>query len=444
MIFRQCAKQLTPVDLFSRLLNHKDCFLLESASGPSHSARYSFLGACPSEKVESSGEDLKYGGRKRRERIDHFLHENMESRKESASIPYPYTGGFVGYFCYDIIRQFEKIPRRHAPSVFPDAELGLFTDGFIFDHSTSRCYYFSWEDDREREMVACDPVFEASDFSTIRSMPDREHYMDDVERARQYIIDGDIFQVVLSRRLEVEGMSGLLPFYSELRRINPSPYMYFVRFGERAVIGASPETLVSVAGRKVVTYPIAGTRPAVRDAAENDRLREELLHDKKELAEHNMLVDLARNDIGRVSEFGSVTVPEYMKVERYSHVQHIVSKVEGVLQKEKDPVDALFSVFPAGTVSGAPKIRAMEIIDELEHFSRGPYAGAVGYYSFNGCLDSAISIRTLFCSGHTAFLQAGGGIVYDSRPESEYVETENKMRALLTVFGKEENETFAD
>jgi len=256
-----------------------------------------------------------------------------------------------------------------------------------------------------------------------------------VNKAKQYIIDGDIFQVVLSRRIRLGEVRGLLPFYASLRKINPSPYMYFVNFGERTVIGSSPETLVRVSGRKVITYPIAGTRPVTGDRKKDALLRMELLSDEKERAEHNMLVDLARNDIGRVSKFGTVRVPEYMKVDRYSHVQHIVSSVEGTLSKERDALDALFSIFPAGTVSGAPKIRAMEIIEELEPFRRGPYAGAVGYYSFNGSLDSAIAIRTLFRNGQDAFLQAGCGIVYDSRPQMEFEETENKLKALMTAFG---------
>ncbi|MDH2906177.1 MAG: anthranilate synthase component I family protein [Methanomassiliicoccales archaeon] len=438
LLFRQSLSRLKPLELLPRIMSaSEDCFLLESATGPAHSARYSFLGASPSVKAVCNGDTVSFDGRKRKQRIDRFLEEEMAQRKMRRRIPFPYTGGFVGYFSYDVIRSFEKLPDKHSPSSFPDAELGLFEDGFIYDNLEEKLFYFSTGDDRERELIGNDAVHEDVSYGSMSSHPQKSRYLDAVDRAKEYIVDGDIFQVVLSRRRVVDGMKGMISFYRRLKAVNPSPYMYFVKFGDRTVIGSSPETLVRVEGRKIVTYPIAGTRPASKDKKENDRLRTELLNDEKEKAEHNMLVDLARNDVGRVSDFGTVRVPEYMNVERYSHVQHIVSRVEGRLSSSKTPVDALFSIFPAGTVSGAPKIRAMEIIEELEPFRRGPYAGAVGYYSFNGYLDSAISIRTLFCERDRAFLQAGGGIVYDSDPEKEFTETENKMGALLSVYGRD-------
>ncbi len=437
MIFRESISHDNPVGLFSRLLSSgSDCFLLESASGPSRSARFSFIGAAPSEKAVYSGGSIRFDGSRRKERIDSFLKGNMKIRRPSVSMPFPYIGGFVGYFSYDTVRHFEKLPDRHHESSFPDAELGLFTDGFIFDHLNGQCFYFSWDDDRERELLSCDMLEEEMVRTRLEPLQSKSSYLDAVEKAKEYIIDGDIFQVVLSRRVSLKGTRGMLPFYTALKALNPSPYMYYVKFGEREVIGSSPETLVSVTGRKVVTYPIAGTRPVTGKEDVDASLERELLNDEKERAEHNMLVDLARNDVGRVSRFGSVSVPEYMTVQKYSHVQHIVSRVEGTLDRGKDAVDALFSIFPAGTVSGAPKIRAMEIIEELESMRRGPYAGAVGYYSFNGSLDSAISIRTLFRNAGNAFLQAGGGIVYDSVPEREFDETESKLGALLTVFGE--------
>jgi anthranilate synthase component 1 len=436
VLFRECRKRTEPLELFSRLLSsHSECFLLESATGPAHSARYSLLGASPVSRATYRNGRITFEGRTERQRIDSFLKEHIRSDRKIGNFAHPYLGGFVGYFSYDTVRSFEKLPDIHAESVFPDAELGLFEDGFIYDHRGNRLFYFSHIDDREREMVNADGTDEVMDFGKITAQPSKEEYLRSVEKAREHIIDGDIFQVVLSRRMSVDRMSGYLRFYESLRKINPSPYMYFVKFGNRTVIGSSPETLVRVNGKRVTTYPIAGTRPASPSRRENERLRKQLLASEKEKAEHNMLVDLARNDVGRVCRFGTVSVPEYMKVEKYSHVQHIVSRVEGLLAKDKTPVDAFFSVFPAGTVSGAPKIRAMEIIEELEKFRRGPYAGAVGYYSHTGCLDSAISIRTLFCSGRKAFLQAGGGIVYDSVPEMEYRETENKMGALMSVYG---------
>ncbi len=435
MQFRESSSRLKPLELLSRIMSASDdCFLLESATGPSHSARYSFLGASPSAMAVCTGDTISFDGRRRKQRVDAFLEEEMALRRARKRIPFPYAGGFVGYFSYDIIRSFEKLPDAHGPSPFPDAELGLFDDGFIYDNLEEKLFYFSYGDDREKELIGGDPADEEVSCGKISARPQKSGYLDSVGRAKEYIIDGDIFQVVLSRRLVVSRMRGALSFYRRLKEVNPSPYMYFVKFGDRTVIGSSPETLVRVEGRRVVTYPIAGTRPVSRNRVENDRLRAELLGDEKEKAEHNMLVDLARNDVGRVSDFGTVRVPEYMNVERYSHVQHIVSRVEGRLSRSRTPADALFSVFPAGTVSGAPKIRAMEIIEELEPFRRGPYAGAVGYYSYNRCLDSAISIRTLFCDRDKAFLQAGGGIVYDSDPEREFTETENKMGALLSVY----------
>ena len=436
LLFRESPSKLSPLELLPRIMSASDdCFLLESATGPSHSARYSFLGASPSAKAVCRGDTISFDGGRRKQRIDEFLREEMALRKTRKRIPFPYAGGFVGYFSYDIIRSFEKLPDMHEPSSFPDAELGLFEDGFIYDNLEEKLFYFSTGDDRERELIGDHAEEEDVSYSSISAHPGKDAYLNAVDRAREYIVDGDIFQVVLSRRLVVERMKGMISFYRRLKEVNPSPYMYFVKFGDRTVIGSSPETLVRVESRKVVTYPIAGTRPVSANRKENNRLRTELLNNEKEKAEHNMLVDLARNDVGRVSDFGTVHVPEYMNVERYSHVQHIVSRVEGRLSRSRTPVDALFSIFPAGTVSGAPKIRAMEIIEELEPFRRGPYAGAVGYYSFNGCLDSAIAIRTLFCDRDRAFLQAGGGIVYDSDPEKEFAETENKMGALLSVYG---------
>ncbi len=437
MLFRECERRTEPLELFSRLLSsNSECFLLESATGPAHSARYSLLGASPVSRATYRNGHITFDGRTAKQRIDHFLNEHIGNGHVPGNFAHPYLGGFVGYFSYDTIRSFEKLPDIHAESAFPDAELGLFEDGFIYDHRKNRLFYFSHGDDRERDLANADEIDDAMDFGKIIAQPSKEEYLLSVEKAKEYIIDGDIFQVVLSRRMSVDKMSGYLHFYESLRNINPSPYMYYVKFGDRIVIGSSPETLVRVKGKVVTTYPIAGTRPTSPSRKENDRLRRQLLASEKEKAEHNMLVDLARNDVGRVCRFGTVSVPEYMKVEKYSHVQHIVSRVEGILTKGRTPVDALFSIFPAGTVSGAPKIRAMEIIEELEKFRRGPYAGAVGYYSFTGCLDSAISIRTLFCNGRKAFLQAGGGIVYDSVPEMEYQETENKMGALMSVYGR--------
>jgi anthranilate synthase component 1 len=259
----------------------------------------------------------------------------------------------------------------------------------------------------------------------------KKYFEQAVEKAKDYVACGDIFQVVLSKRYEFRVKGNLTAFYRSLREINPSPYMYFFKAGDRQIVGSSPEMLVRVDDRRVETFPIAGTRPCVMENSENRRLAKELLADPKERAEHVMLVDLARNDVGKISKFGSVRVPEFMKVHRYSHVQHIVSQVIGDLKEDCECYDALRAVFPAGTVSGAPKVRAMEIIEELEPSRRGPYAGAVGYFSYNGNTDFAITIRTLFADKDKAYIQAGAGIVADSVPEKEWFETEQKAGALM-------------
>jgi len=259
----------------------------------------------------------------------------------------------------------------------------------------------------------------------------KEHFEKSVEKAKEYVRQGDIFQVVLSKRYDFHIQGDLIGFYRSLRAINPSPYMYFFKAGDRQIVGSSPEMLVRVEKRVVETFPIAGTRPIVKTPAENKRLAQDLLADPKERAEHVMLVDLARNDVGKVAAYGSVHVPEFMQVHGYSHVQHIVSRVVGNLREDSDSYDAFRAVFPAGTVSGAPKPRAMEIIDELEPARRGPYAGAVGYFSNNGNADFAITIRTLFADKNNAHIQAGAGIVADSVPEREWVETDNKAQALM-------------
>ncbi|MGI0005585.1 MAG: anthranilate synthase component I family protein, partial [Nitrososphaera sp.] len=252
----------------------------------------------------------------------------------------------------------------------------------------------------------------------------------------RYVYDGDVFQVVLAKSMKFDVKGDLLRFYEALREVNPSPYMYLLKSGKRCIIGSSPEMLVRVTDDYVETFPIAGTRPIMADEDKNEEMRQDLLKDEKELAEHTMLVDLARNDIGRVCEFGTVKVDELMTVKRFSHVQHIVSHVTGRLKKSYDSYDALRAVFPAGTVSGAPKVRAMEVIDELEPDLRGPYAGALGYFSFNGSCDFAITIRSLFVDGSKAYVQSGAGIVMDSAPEKEWEETGHKANAIISALRK--------
>ncbi|MCD6591534.1 MAG: anthranilate synthase component I family protein, partial [Thaumarchaeota archaeon] len=268
-------------------------------------------------------------------------------------------------------------------------------------------------------------------YSDPRSNMDESSFIEIVEAGKEHIGRGDVFQVVLSRRLEFEISGDLLPFYIELRRLNPSPYMYYLKLGDDEIVGSSPEMLVRVEGDRAITFPIAGTRPREPDPIHEARSDRELLMNEKERAEHVMLVDLARNDLGKIAEYGSVEVKEFMKLVKYSHVKHLVSRVEARLRSQYDMFDAFKAVFPAGTVSGAPKPRAMEIIEELEPVRRGPYAGAVGYFSLNGCCDFAITIRTLVRRRGWAAVQAGAGIVWDSIPEREWLETQHKMMALL-------------
>ncbi len=317
---------------------------------------------------------------------------------------------------------------------FPDAELGIFDDGIIFDHRQNSAYYYYTNENRLPEVEALMKYpadVESLSYTQPKVNVKKERFEKAVEKAKNYVTAGDIFQVVLSKRYDFRIQGDLVAFYRSLRKINPSPYMYFLKNGERQIVGSSPEMLVRVDNRKVETFPIAGTRPCTEKPAENRRLARELLADPKERAEHVMLVDLARNDVGKVSKFGSVHVPEFMTVHSYSHVQHIVSQVAGDLEDGLESYDALRAVFPAGTVSGAPKVRAMEIIDELEPTQRGPYAGAVGYFSYNGNADFAITIRTLFADKDKAHIQVGAGIVADSVPEREWFETDHKAEALM-------------
>lgn len=346
-----------------------------------------------------------------------------------------FVGGAVGYFSYDAVRYWERLPDIAVDdSKFPDVEVGVYDDGIIFDHRKKQAFYYYLNENRLADVSRL--IKEPNDFETLsykqpKVNVTKEYFEKAVENAKEYVASGDILQVVLSKRYEFRIRGDLIDFYRSLRRINPSPYMYFLKAGNRQIVGSSPEMLVRVDNGIVETFPIAGTRPCVENRNENRRLAKELLSDPKERAEHVMLVDLARNDIGKISKFGSVSVPEFMRVHRYSHVQHIVSRVLGNLREGCDCYDALRAVFPAGTVSGAPKVRAMEIIEELEPTRRGPYAGAVGYFSYNGNADFAIAIRTLVANKDKAYIQVGVGMVADSVPEREWFETEHKAKVLM-------------
>lgn len=413
------------------------CYLLESIIGPEKLTEYSFIGSEPLavlrvKKGRAELEDRTNGHR-------HFF--DVSNPLDPIKILLPklrlperprFLGGFIGYVSYDCIRYWERIPDNGSSSLgLPDLEFGLFADGFVFDHKLGKAYYYSFIEDRSRYFLSLRNDAYTFSYSDPRSNIGKDGFEEMVRAVKEYIVNGDVFQVVLSRRYEFEVKGEPMGFYEGLRLINPSPYMYYLKFGKNRIIGSSPEMLVRVEGKKAETYPIAGTRPLTNDKLENERLTKELLNDAKERAEHVMLVDLARNDLGRVCRFGTVRVPEFMTVNRYSHVQHIVSRVVGELEEGHDRFDALRAMFPAGTVSGAPKVRAMEIIEELEPCKREVYAGGVGYFSFNGNADFAITIRTLVSSGSRAFIQVGAGIVSDSIPENEWYETEHKAKALL-------------
>ncbi len=439
MLLRELAIPFAPTETFARLFAaHGDGFLLESAEGPERLARYSILGLDPVGKVAFVDGKLQTTGaldapRDGEAPLDYL--RRLLAQHPTTDQGYRYLGGLVGHVGYEFTQRLERLePRASGP--FPELEFGLYLDGLVFDHLTRRTVYFSHGKDRSAELA--DAAKRAVDlapprFGAPRVNVDSPRFEKMVEQAKAHVHEGDAFQVVLSRRFDLDAQGDLLPYYEALKRANPSPYMYYLKSGERRLVGASPEMLVRVDGGRVETFPIAGTRPMGRNPTETERLAAELLADPKEAAEHAMLVDLARNDVGRVAEYGTVKVSESRKIERFSHVQHIVSKVEGRLRPGRGALDAFAALFPAGTVSGAPKVRAMEIIRDLEADARGPYAGAVGYFSFNGNADAAICIRTLASSGRRASVQAGAGVVHDSIPEAEARETEAKARGLLSV-----------
>jgi anthranilate synthase component 1 len=418
--------------------------MLESIEGPKKLTQYSFIGFDPALTINIKNREAitcsETTGEEDREKVTeplgiiektirNQLGFNARAREQR------FVGGAVGYISYDAVRYWEKLPESSFDDQkFPEVEVGIYDDGVIFDHRNKQAFYYYLKENRLSDidkLLQKPDNYEALSHKRLKVNISKERFERAVERAKEYVTAGDAFQVVLSKRYDFQIIGDLIGFYRNLRRINPSPYMYFLKSGENQIIGSSPEMLVRVENRVVETFPIAGTRPHVKNTIENRRLTEELLADPKERAEHVMLVDLGRNDIGKVSKFGSVHLPEFMKVHQYSHVQHIVSRVVGNLKDEHNSYDALRAVFPAGTVSGAPKVRAMEIIEELEPTRRGPYAGAVGYFSYNGNADFAITIRTLVSNGDRAHIQVGAGIVADSDPEKEWFETEHKAMALI-------------
>ncbi|MFC2075647.1 anthranilate synthase component I [candidate division KSB1 bacterium] len=451
---------LTPVAAFLKIGADSDyAFLLESIEGGEHIARYTFLGADPYLVVTCAEDEAVLYRPAIDEKetvpgnpIDVLRREINRYHAEPIPDLPRFTGGAVGYVSYDTVRLVEKLPGNEVDPL--DTPLGtfMFYDTFlVFDHLKHRILIVSgaFVDDparvdgpyraaRERikhlksRLAAplVQPSYEPVKAPEVRSNFSREDFENSVRRAKDYITAGDIFQVVLSQRFQVDPAPDPFLTYRALRMVNPSPYLYYLSMGDIHIIGSSPEMLVRVEGDTLENRPIAGTRPRGSDEEADARLEADLRTDEKEKAEHLMLVDLGRNDVGRVSRAGTVKVASFMEVEKYSHVMHLVSAVEGRLREGMDSFDALLSCFPAGTVSGAPKVRAMEIIDELEPHKRGIYAGAVGYHDFSGNLDSCITIRTIVVKDGVASVQVGAGIVADSDPASEYDETVSKGRGM--------------
>ena len=474
----------TPVSAFLRAAwPERECFLLESVEGGEQVGRYTFIGLRPFKRIVARGRNVTITEGRKTTRLEddifHVLRQALSGHKPARlpGLP-PFTAGAVGFFSYDAVRQIERLPVLAADELgVPDACLLFFNEVLAFDHVRKQIWLVETADvtktppaqayerairrlDKlERTLTRALPAIKRPKSSgklKVRHRTAKKSYLAAVEKTKAYIAAGDVFQTVLSQRFDVEPEVDTFQVYRALRAVNPSPYMFFLRFAPDGPLGAaesakslskkskvptapppielagsSPELLVRVNKNRVEYRPIAGTRPRGANEKEDQRLADEMMHDEKERAEHVMLVDLGRNDVGRVSEFGSVKVDRLMFVERYSHVMHIVSTIEGQLRPDLTAVDALRACFPAGTLSGAPKVRAMEIIEELEPSRRGTYGGAVLYADFSGNLDSCIAIRSLLAIGGKGYVQAGAGIVADSVPELEHQESLNKAQAVI-------------
>lgn len=461
----------TPVSVYLKLTQGgQSAFLLESVEGGEQVGRYSFIGVNPRGLItvkdgvmtrtidgETVSRDLNDG-----EDPLHVIKAEID-RYTPVQIPgLPrFVGGAVGYLSYDVVRYFERIPETAKDELdVPEAAFMLPDTLIIFDHVKHQLIvladaYNTGDPDAayndairriDKIVVSLGNPLPNISFSgqssdvPLKSNVEQSVYEDNVRKAKEYIKDGDAFQIVLSQRFSRETTASPLMIYRALRALNPSPYMFLLQFSEDfTLVGASPEMMVRFEDGIASNRPIAGTRPRGNDEDEDNALSEELLADPKERAEHVMLVDLGRNDLGRVCDYGTVKVPEMMTIERYSHVMHIVSHVEGNLRKDLDAFDLIRATFPAGTLSGAPKVRAMEIIEELEGVRRGPYGGAVGYFSYDGSMDTCITIRAMLMKGNTVYVQAGAGIVADSDPTKEHIECHNKARAVTEAIRYAEN-----
>ncbi|MFN2609386.1 MAG: anthranilate synthase component I [Actinomycetota bacterium] len=445
----------TPVSAFMKVAGKNPAFLLESVEGGERWGRYSFIGLDPLLTMTSNDGKVEFEGKagfdpSGLDPLEAFRRLLQAFRTPGLGSDIPFFAGAVGYLGYDVVRYLEALPNGARDDVgAPEVLMMVAGRVLVFDHLRQRMTIvtnIAAEDDYEEALSATDETIASltrplsyeplrpAAVETVELPPStmtKERFHDAVKKAKEYIISGDIFQVVLSHRFSTETKTDEFDVYRVLRLINPSPYMFFIRHPDVTVLGSSPEPLVRVHGRHIVQRPIAGTKPRGKTEEEDQAIEMAFIEDEKEKAEHVMLVDLARNDIGRVAAYGSVRVDESMVVEKYSHVMHLVSQVSGELADGRTSLDALYASFPAGTVSGAPKIRAMQIIDELEPTRRGPYAGVVGYFDFAGNLDTCIALRTAYVKDGQIHIQAGAGIVADSDPAEEWLETIRKAKALL-------------
>ena len=423
-----------PVKLFKNLYyNYKDTFLLESMESDSGLARYSIIGFNPVAKIKAHDHNVTIT-------TDTYTFEytsdnpllDIKTLIKNDFKEEGFRGGLLGYVSYESIKYFENVPTHK--SIYPDFEFGLFLDCVVYDNIHKTCEYTTLNEDRSdliKRIYQEEHTNGILEYKLIQEDFTQDEYENAVDETKNLITDGEIFQAVISNSENLVLKGSKLPLYEHLRKINPSPYMYHIKLDQREIIGSSPEMLMRLEKGTVESYPIAGTRPRGKNKQEDEELEKSLLNDEKELAEHLMLVDLARNDIGKISKSNTVKLEEFYGIRKFSHVQHIVSHVTGKLNDNLDAVDAFMSLFPTGTLSGAPKIRAMEIINQKEKYARGPYGGAVGYFSLNGNADFAITIRTLTTNDNRAEIQAGAGIVYDSIPQSEYEECRRKRQALF-------------
>ena len=442
----------TPVTLYRKYAGKDIGFMLESKEQPK--GRYSFMATNPDLVIKAYGENIEITEKGQKTELKGKVLDVVKERIERYHIDnhtiLPFVGGAVGTVGYDTIKQYEDIPQDNIDTVeTPDAHLMFVTETLVFDHFYDRLHIVVLDEEtiygkakaesrikeieKQLKKMLTLPEADLKEPLTFESNMSQDEYENAVKKAKQYIYDGDIFQVVLSQRWRSQCKTDPFNLYRKLRHVNPSPYMFYFNFNDYEIVGASPEMLVEMRDGHIKNCPIAGTRKRGKDDHEDMELAADLLADLKERAEHNMLVDLGRNDMGKVSKIGSVEVTRYMEVQNYSHVMHIVSLVEGEKAEDKDMFEVLMSFLPAGTLSGAPKIRAMEIIEELEPTKRGVYGGAIGYFGFNNNMDMCIAIRTMVIKDGTVYIQAGAGIVADSDPTKEFEETENKAKALITA-----------